>query len=213
MKKDSKLSQALVLVLVFPIVILMALFLLLYTPVDFVRYVFSNRRKEMKRLYGNQTKYTWLVTLTNHYRIFELISKNRLPILFVRKGKNPCTHGYFYYNQTLFLADVVPHFNSESGNWYIVRGHDESDLSAYIEAEKEDFHKCVGFNENAKCERIVFLVKEKDIYDEARNMVENADFILTYSKKNFAEKINGYISAAKCNSNLRKITINFEGSK
>ena len=54
MKKDGKLSQALVLLFTFPIAVLMVLFLLLYTPIDFARYCFSNRRKEMKRLYGKR---------------------------------------------------------------------------------------------------------------------------------------------------------------
>ena len=193
MKKDSKLFS----VLTFPFVILICffvfLYMLLYTPVDIFRYCFSNRRKEMKRLYGKQAKYTWLVTLTAHYRIFELISKNDLPILFVRKNKNPCEYGYFYYNKTLFIADVVPHFDEKSGNWYIVMGHDQSDLAAYIETQKEDFHRCTGYNENAKCEEVIFLVNEKDIYGKEKDLIENTDFILPYNKKNFAEKMNGFI--------------------
>ena len=194
MKKDGKLSQAIVLLFTFPIAVLMVLFLLLYTPIDFVRYYFSNRRREMKRLYGKRAKYSWIVTLTSHYGIFELIAKNNLPILFIPACENPCQYGYFYYNQTLFLHDVVPHFDVESGNWYIVQEHDQSDLSGYIEAEREHFHKCTGFNENIKCERVVFLVKENDVYDEEKNIAENSDFILTYNKKNFAEKIKGFIS-------------------
>ena len=194
MKKDGKLSQALVLLFTFPIAVLMVLFLLLYTPIDFVRYYFSNRRREMKRLYGKRAKYSWIVTLTDHYRIFELIAKNNLPILFIPACENPCQYGYFYCNLTLFLHDVVPHFDAESGIWHIVQEHDESDLCDYIEAEKENFHKCMGFNENMKCEKVIFLVKEKDVYDEEKDLIENSDFILTYNKKNFAEKIKGFIS-------------------
>ena len=52
----------------------------------------------------------------------------------------------------------------------------------------------MGFNENIKCERVIFLVKEKDIYDEEKTIVENSDFILTYNKKNFADKINVFLS-------------------
>ena len=194
MKKDGKLSQALVLLFTFPIAVLMVLFLLLYTPIDFVRYRFSNRRREMKRLYGKRAKYSWIITLTDHYRIFELIAKNDLPILFIPACENPCQYGYFYYNKTLFLHDVVPHFDVGSGNWYIVQEHDQSDLSGYIEAERENFHKCTGFNENIKCERVVFLVKENNVYDEEKDIAENSDLILTYNKKNFAEKIKGFIS-------------------
>ena len=194
MEKDSKVSQAIILILVFPIAVLMALFLIFYTPIDYIRYCFSNRRKEMKRLYGKRAKYTWLVPHTDHYKIFELISKSNLPIQFYPQNQNPCERGYFYCDQTLFLPDVVPHYDPESKNWYIVQEHDASDFLAYIEAEKEDFHKCTGYNENTKCEKIVFLVKEKDMYDDDINMVEKADFILTYNKKNFAEKLKEFLS-------------------
>ena len=52
----------------------------------------------------------------------------------------------------------------------------------------------MGFNENIKCERVIFLIKEKDVYDDEKNLIENSDFILTYNKKNFAEKIKSFIS-------------------
>ena len=194
MKKDGKLYQALACVFVLPIAILMVLFLLLYTPIDFVRYCFSNRRREMKHLYGKRAKYSWIITFTHHYRIFELIAKSSLPISFIPAFENPCQDGYFYYNQTLFLHDIVPHYDVENGTWYIVREHDESDLSVYMEAEKEDFYKCAGFNENMQCERIIFLVEEEDVYDEEKVMVEKSDFILTYNEKNFADKINAFLS-------------------
>ena len=193
MKKDGNLSQALVLILIFPVAILTVLFLLLYTPIDFFRYCFSNRRKEMKRLYGKRAKYFWMITLTDDYKIFELIVKNNLPISFIPACENPCAFGYFYYNRTLFLMTVAPHFDSESGNWYFVNGDDGSDFVSYVESEKEAFHRCTGFNETVKCERVVFLVKEKDVYAAERDLVENADFILVYNKQNFAAQMSKFI--------------------
>lgn len=194
LEKENKLFQILILILVLPLVILIQVCLLLYTPVDFVRYCFSNRRKTMKRLYGKQAKYTWLITLTTHYKIFELISKNDLPILFIRKKENPCEYGYFYYDHILFLADVMPHFDAKSDTWQVLRGHGYVDLLSYVETEKEDFYQCTGFNENATCERAVFLVKENEIGKKARDILENTDFIITYNKNNFAEKIKSFIS-------------------
>ncbi len=182
MKKNSKLSQAAVLIFVLPLVILMTLFFLFYTPIDWIRYRFSNCRREMRRLYGKQARYTWLITLTDHYKMLKLILQNDLPILFVRKNENPFLGGYFYYNQALFLADMTPYFD------------DESNLNAYIESEKDAFHECVGFNENAKCERVVFLMKEKDSYGRAGALPESTGIVLTYNKKNFAEKIHGFLS-------------------
>jgi hypothetical protein len=63
-----------------------------------------------------------------------------------------------------------------------------------VETEKEDFYQCTGFNENATCERAVFLVKENEIGKKERDILENTDFIITYNKKNFTEKIKGFIS-------------------
>ena len=194
MEKENKLFQILILILVLPLVILIQVCLLLYTPLDFVRYCFSNRRKTMKRLYGKQAKYNWLITLTAHYKIFELISKNDLPILFIPKNENPCEYGYFYYDHILFLADVMPHFDATSDTWQVLRGHGYVDLLSYVETEKEDFYQCTGFNENATCERAVFLVKENEIGKKERGILENTDFIITYNKQNFTEKIKGFIS-------------------
>ena len=148
----------------------------------------------MKRKYPKQAKYTWLITLTQHFKVFELISKHNLPIEFYPKNPNPCKDGYFYYDKILFLPDVVPHFDPEKNHWFIVHGHDESDLFYYMEAEKEDFHKLVGFDEGIECERIVFLVEEKDVYKEEKDIFNATDFILTYNKKNFVKKINKLLS-------------------
>ena len=48
--------------------------------------------------------------------------------------------------------------------------------------------------QNIKCERVVFLIKEEDVYGEEKDLIEKSDFILTYNKKNFAEKINRFLS-------------------
>jgi hypothetical protein len=94
----------------------------------------------------------------------------------------------------LFLADVMPHFDAKSDTWQVLRGHGYVDLLSYVETEKEDFYQCTGFNENATCERAVFLVKENEIGKKERDILENTDFIITYNKKNFTEKIKGFIS-------------------
>lgn len=194
MDKNSKFAQALIFIFIFPIAALMVLFLLLYTPIDLVRYRFSRHRKDMKHLYGKQAKYSWLATLTYYYNVYELISKNDLPIQYFRNpNMNLCTYGYFYANQTLFIVDVVPHFHPEGGNWSVVSENDESDVNVYMAFEKERFDTCMGFNENVKCERVVFLVKEKELHGEEKEMAEQADFILTYNKKNFAKKINEFL--------------------
>ena len=189
MKKNFNDSGIIIFIVVLPILILMTLFLIVYTPVDLIRYCFSNRRKNMKHLYGKQAKYHWLITLTDHYQLYELISKQHLPIQFIKQNENPCEHGYFYYDKYLFLYDGTPHYDADNDNWYIVHGHYESDLHEWANSEKAYFHKCLGTNANIECEQVIFLVKENNFSNEEKKHFESADFILTYTNKNFAEKI------------------------
>ena len=193
MKIKNKFIEVLIAFLLLPIFILIILFLLLYTPIDFVKYYFSKLRREMKHLYGKKAKYFCLITLSNQYKTFELIRKNKLPIMVASTFENPCKYGYFYYNQILFLHDNVPHFDFESESWYIVLDSNESNLSSYVELEKEEFYKCFADGEGIKCERVIFLVNERDVYDEEKCQADDAEFILTYNKKNFAQKIKALI--------------------
>lgn len=193
MKKENKLWQAIILILVLPLVLLMMLFILLYTPIDFARYRFSAFRKYM-RIYGKRLKYSGLISLTSHYKLYELIAKNNLPVIFLPRAENPCDGGFFYSNKVLFEEDAFPVYDSEKGDWYLLLGHhEEEDLASYVEWKKAHFHECMAHNENMKCESVVFLVKEGDVSAEKKNLYENADFILMYNKKNFAEKVNGFL--------------------
>ena len=64
----------------------------------------------------------------------------------------------------------------------------------YAELKKDRFCKSMAYNESIKCERVVFLVKEKDVSDEERAFADNSGVILTYNKNNFSEKIKSFIS-------------------
>jgi len=193
MNKDSKPWQVIILILVLPIVLLMMLFILLYTPIDFVRYRFSAFRKYM-RIYGKRLKYTGLISLTSHYKLYGMIAKNNLPVIFLPRAENPCDGGFFYSNKVLFEEDAFPFYNHEKGDWYLLLGHHEEEkLISYVEWKKAHFHECMAQNENMKCERVVFLVKEGDVSAEEKDLYENAEFILMYNKKNFAEKISEFL--------------------
>ena len=200
MNKISKLSQSIIFILVLPIFILMMLVLILYTPVDYVRYRLSHRCKAMKRMYGKQAKYTWLVSVTEHFKIYELVAKHGLPLTFYKEGENPCNFGFFYCDRILFLTEH-PQFDEETDRWFIVseheQEHDECDLNTYIDSAKNEFYQCIEENKRPQCDRVVFLVNEKDIDEEEKEYLDNADFVLTYNKKNFADKINGLLAQHK----------------
>lgn len=190
MKKDSPFIIG---IIVFPFIVLLLLFAFLYTPIDFVIYHLSVVHKEMKRIYGKRLKYVWLFTLSYGYKLHKLIIKNNLPLQFFPKSEDPNNYGYFYCNKTLFLADVAPFFDFENNKWDVVQSNDELDYQVYVEAERERFLQCAGVNESIECERVVFLVEEKELSPEEKELTKNADFILMYNKKNFAKRMRDFI--------------------
>ena len=190
MKKDSPFIIG---IIVFPFIVLLLLFAFLYTPVDFVIYRLSVVHKEMKRIYGKRAKFIWLFTLSYRYRLHKLIIKNNLPLQFFPRSEDPNASGYFYYNKTLFLADVVPHFDPENNKWDVIQSNDELDYQVYVEAEKESFLQRASVDESIECERVVFLVEEKELYPEEKELANAVDFILPYNKKNFAKRMRDLI--------------------
>lgn len=195
MKKRNKLSQTVIFILIFPIAVLMCLFFLFYIPIDYIRYLLSNYRKDMNKRYGKKSKYTWLATMNCYFRVYELIAKYNLPIqYFLDQSRKMCTYGYFFYKGTLLIVDVVPHYDSETQKWYIVKNDDEMDLQIYMDSEKEEFAQYMSANLDFVCDNVVFLVNENEFYDEEKEHLKNVDFILPYSKKNFAGNIESFFS-------------------
>ena len=141
MDKDNKLAQAIILILVFPIAVLMMLFMTLYTPIDFLIYRFSDFYKDMRCIWGKRVRYVWLITNTEHYKLYNLIVKNSVPIQYLPREDNVCEGGFFYLNNTLFVEDALLCYNSENREWYIVYGHHESQsLEEYAELKKMTKH-------------------------------------------------------------------------
>lgn len=190
-------SPALVLLLTLPIGLFLLLFMIVYTPIDFLRYRFSRFYRDRKRLYGKADRYTWLVTLFPYYGIYARIAKSGLPVRFLRDQRGPLSPAFFFDEgtRTLFEWEPAPHYDFEAQAWYLLFGKEEGDLRAYCESRVGLFHKCTaGDTESDLCRRVVFLVHEKDLWKEERNLAENADFLLVYNRKNFAEKLGALLS-------------------
>lgn len=193
MKKKITDSPVIVGIIAFLFIFPFLSFAFLYTPIDFVIYHLSSVRKEMKRIYGKRLKYIWLFTLSYGYRLHKLIIKNNLPLQFFPKSEDPGDYGYFYCNKTLFLADATPQFDFENNKWDVIQSHDENDYQVHVEAEKKSFLQCASVNESIECERVVFLVEEKELSPEEKKLAKDVDFILMYNKKNFAKRMRDFI--------------------
>ena len=204
MKKNTTTSQVIIFIFILPIAVLTCLLLILYTPVDYIRYLCSSHHKEMKKIYGSKAKYTWLATLSYHFRVYELITKNDLPVKYFRDQRvKMCTYGYFFYKGTLLIVDVVPHYDMETKAWCIVREGDASDLQGYIECEKEEFESFANGNAELSCERVIFLVSETELCDEDKANIKASDFILPYNKANFAKRIEEFFNESQLTDSER----------
>ncbi len=197
MKKQSKFKAFLdeILWIVYiPIVILLGLFLLIYTPVDYLKYRFSSFRKQMKLRYGKEAKYTWLIATSYYFKIFERIEKHGLPLQYFRDPKVTMgSYGYFYCEGTLFVVDMVPRYNHESGSWYVIEEDSEADLQSYMDSEMQAFRECVQDTENLPCNRMVFLVDEEEVYKEDREIAKDVPFLLIYDVDSFPHVIREFL--------------------
>lgn len=92
----SKPVSAILFLLFSPFIILFGLGLLIYLPVDCLKYFNSPYRK------NTNEKYYLFGGLSPYFRLYNIISKNRLPIDFYRDTNVEInSYGYFVYKNTL----------------------------------------------------------------------------------------------------------------
>ncbi len=156
----SKLVEVLLTILFFPIILLVLLFFLLYTPVDYIRYRRSLYYRDTKE------KYCWLGGTRSSLKLYDTIRKEDLPIRFIRDDSFPANcYGYFVFENNLILCEYTPVFNAAEKRWEF----EEEDV--YIEfdaaAVQSEIDRCNELlNENV-CTFAYVLLDNDDIPPEA----------------------------------------------
>ncbi len=162
-------KEALVAILLGPIILLFLLWLIITTPIDYIQYKRSRYYKDTKE------KYSWLCMSSYYIKFYDLIQKENLPIDYYRCDDVSITgYGFFVYKDILILNDYEPCYDEEKNIW-LVEIEDE-----YVDI-KEDVEDVIGrCNELLKkdvCKKAVVLI-DKDLFEEHLDVkYENIDFL------------------------------------
>ena len=169
MKQRTKIKDIILTIILFPIALMVILWMLIITPFDYIKYKRSRYYKDTKE------KYTWRCGDLFWVKFYDLIIKEKLPIEYYRCENVPITaYGYFVYNDILILNDYDPCFDEEKNIWTIEIEDEWVDIKDDVEAAIEGCNDLIGDN---RCKKAVVLI-DKDLFDEHPDVrYDNIDFL------------------------------------
>lgn len=160
--KETNTKDIIIMIVLFPVILLFLLWVLLYTPFDYLKYKRSRYYKDTKE------KYSWFCASSAYIKFYELIKKENLPIDFYRCSDTPITgYGFFVYKDTLILNDYEEPCYDEEKNIWLVEIEDE-----YIDMKDdvvEAIERCNKLLKKDVCKKAVVLM-DKDLYEEYPNV-------------------------------------------
>ena len=182
-----KLINVLIGILSLPVILLVLFSLLLYTPIDFIRYRRSLYYRDTKE------KYRWLSGMSSNVKLYNTIRKENLPVQFIRDDSRPANcYGYFVFENNLILCEDTPVFNAAEKRWEF----EEEDV--YIEfdaaAVQSEIDRCNELlNENV-CTFAYVLLDHDDIPPEAPLVFETYRLV-PVREKNYAAALREILDA------------------
>lgn len=139
-----------------PVVLMALLCLVLYTPIDYVKYRRSRYRKE------TGVRYTWLAGASCYVRLYDLIKKENLPIEYHRGTDELTTYGFFLYGDTLLLNDYDPHYDAEQDAWLVEIEDEYVDIAKDVDETIAHCNEQLGTN---RCQKALVLI-DRDVWQE-----------------------------------------------
>ena len=174
----SKIGDILLYILMFPLFIIGSIALMLYVPVDFIRY----RRSAFYR--DTHHKYERFIGNAMWFRLYEIMRKDNLPLSFHLHSTDEDTTGYFCYKDTLLAMDWPLEYAPNQQEWFVLYDNEDHEpctpMSEALELELNAFHKNTG---KAECHRAVVLANLEYIADEDRPHLAGCPNILPYQGK------------------------------
>ena len=190
----SKIGEFFGTVLAWVLALIFGLCVVLYLPIDYIKYKRSYYYKDKRK------KYHLFAGSGMHFEIYNLICKHNLPIKYIKNPENENLDcGWFVFDDTLLIVDDCGfEYNDESGEWVHTEYLDDdgepaeeirTTLCEYLKTEIE------GTNEQAGeviCSRAVVLL-DGDVFDNAE-LAKQQECFLVYNDnlpevlKTFCEK-------------------------
>lgn len=144
-------------ILLLPLVVLALLGLVLYTPVDCLRYKRSRYYKDTRE------RYSWLAGGSCYVKLYGLIKRETLPIEYHRYTHSAATaHGCFLYGDTLILNDYEPCYDAEQDVWTIEVDDEYVDIRGDVDGE---ITRCNEFLGTERCQKALVLI-DRDVWEE-----------------------------------------------
>lgn len=119
---SKKLIDSILIIVLIPILLIAVLWLLLMTPIDYIRYKRSPYYKDLRK------KYTFAVCYNDTYVLYNLIKKSEIPeIVYHPKEENdPC--GYFTLFDILLIYDLSTtiYYEKKKDGFYLIAPEEEA---------------------------------------------------------------------------------------
>lgn len=175
-KNKSKVFEIiLTIILIMPMALLFVLFVILYTPVDFINYRKTQYFKDTKE------KYYWYANNSFYVRLYNIIKKANLPVEYYRDNSVKLTgYGYFVYKNILILTYNDINYDNETNECFIMTDGDN-----YIKIEdsvKSDIENFNGFIKANIADRALVIIENSEMCEDCIPKYENFDLIITNQK-------------------------------
>ena len=185
----SKIGDILLYILMFPLFIIGIIALMLYVPVDFIRY----RRSAFYR--DTHCKYEMFIRNAMWFQLYEIMRRDNLPLDFHLHSTDEDTTGYFWYKDTLLALDWPMEYAPNQQKWFVLYDNEDHEpctpMSDALELELNAFHKNTGATD---CHRAVVLADIENIAEEDRPHLAECPDILPYQgKKDLSRAVKAWI--------------------
>lgn len=179
MKKLLKMAgELLAYILLIPMTIVVGIGLLLYLPMDFVRYRCSAFYRDTRR------KYEPFTGNCQWFRLYNAMRAENLPLEFHLHTTDEVTYGYFRHKNILLVQDYPAEYEPNSKEWFVCYDKDDREactpLAEALESEVAGFNEIVG---QPLCDRAVLLVDRSLIPEDDLPHLDRCPLLLGYNGK------------------------------
>lgn len=178
-----RLSCCFIALLLSPLLAVFSLIILLYTPIDYLRFRMSDYRKDTGH------KYLWLVTASYTYRIYKIVKRDNLPITYFEKKGTNAACGYFVSGDTLLIYDLDPgsvYYDTDNERWYAFYNGKRQNMEELIDEELSLFEGDYG----TRPASATVLYDPSKLEDETvARLAEESGIFLMYGKRELEEAL------------------------
>ncbi len=148
---------------------------LIYLPFDYFKYKNSLYYKTKGK------KYSLFAGLSIYFKIYNIILKNNLPIKYYNPKDETLSSGFFIYEKTLLVPELVLEYDEERQDWIVVINDDSHEpniqsLNDFLEEEVRTVNEILG---QEICEKAVVLVEsDSGQIENMENAQEDSRFLI-----------------------------------